>query len=438
MGKNKNNKPVVPFVSILTPTFNRRPFIRTIIECIRNQTYPKNRMEWVVVDDGSDKIEDLIRQARLEPIELKYIPLAQKVALGKKRNISHEHAKGSIIVYMDDDDYYPPERVEHAVETLQKNPEALCAGSSEIYIYFKHIQKMYQFGPYMANHATAGTFAFRRKLLEDSHYNENAALAEERAFLKEYTVPLVQLDPLKTILVFSHIHNTFDKKTLLDKPDPMVKVSDKTVDHFIRNIDEKNIKDFFMNKIEKLLKDYDPGHPKWKPDVAVQMVELQKEREEMMKKMQEQHGVPQIMVNQPGLPPRALTPQEIVQLLQEHQNNGQKLVGENEHLKMLFQKQVKEMIELKKRIKELESKLSTATIDKNEVPVSSPVSPLSNTSSNSTPTTTEYPIAPILPPSPPDQTSINHNISNNIYIPNIIINDFAKPKSEPEIRLSEL
>ena len=406
MGKLKAHKPmlkkqIIPFVSILTPTFNRRPFINTIIECIRNQTYPKNRMEWVVVDDGTDKIEDLIQQARLEPIQIKYIPLAEKVALGKKRNISHQHAKGTMIVYMDDDDYYPPERVEHAVDTLQKNPQAMCVGSSEIYIYFKHVQQMYQFGPYMPNHATAGTFAFRRQLIEESHYIDDAALAEERAFLKDYTVPFAQLDPLKTILVFSHIHNTFDKKTLLENPDQMVKLSDKTVEQFIRKPEEAAIKDFFMNRIENLLKDYDPGHPKWKPDVAIQMAQLKKEREEMMMKMQ-QNAVPQIMVNQPGQPPRALTAQEIIQLLQEHQTNAQKLAQENEYLKSLFQKQVQEIIQLKKRVKELETKQTSTA------PSSQSVLPLP------TPSSTE----PIVSETP--------------------IQESTTKKSEPEIRLSEL
>jgi glutaredoxin len=430
MGKKKSNdKPVVPFVSILTPTFNRRPFINTIIECIRNQTYPKHRMEWVVVDDGTDKIEDLIRQARLDPIQIKYIPLAQKVALGKKRNISHDNAKGTMIVYMDDDDYYPPERVEHAVDTLQKNPQALCVGSSEIYIYFKHVKKMYQFGPYMPNHATAGTFAFRRKLLEDSHYNDQAALAEERAFLKDYTIPFAQLDPLKTILVFSHIHNTFDKKTLLDKPDQMVKVSDKKVEQFIRKPEEAHIKDFFMNKIENLLKDYDPGHPKWKPDVAVQLKQLQQEREEMMKKLQEQQGVPQIMINQPGQAPRPLTPQEVVQLLQDSQTNCQKLASENEHLKSLFQKQVQEMITLKKRVKELESQLSQAT---QPPPISPPPQPVQHQQppeSNPQPQLTQ----------PTQATQPTQPVYSNINIPlNIVFNEQPIKKSEPEIRLSEL
>ncbi len=57
-----------PFVSICTPTFNRRPFIETMFECFRNQTYPKEKMEWIIVDDGTDKIEDLILQSKLPQI----------------------------------------------------------------------------------------------------------------------------------------------------------------------------------------------------------------------------------------------------------------------------------------------------------------------------------------------------------------------------------
>lgn len=197
-----------PFVSVCTPTFNRRPFFPTIIKCFDSQTYPKDRMEWIIVDDGTDKIEDIVKDHPL----VKYFKYDEKMPLGKKRNIMHQKARGSIIVYMDDDDYYPPERVSHAVEMLLKNPEALCAGSSEMYIYFKDTDQMIQFGPYGPNHATAGTFAFRKELLREHKYNNDACLAEEREFLKGYTVPFVQLDPMKAILVFSHRHNTFDKQ----------------------------------------------------------------------------------------------------------------------------------------------------------------------------------------------------------------------------------
>ena len=193
-------KPPMPFVSVCTPTFNRRPFIPIMFECFRNQKYPKHRLEWIIIDDGTDKIKDLVDEAKIP--QIKYYAVDRKMTLGAKRNMMHDKAKGSIIVYMDDDDYYPPERISHAVETLQANPRALCAGSSEIYLYFKQIRKMYQFGPYNPNHATAATFAFRRELLTISRYDDKACLAEEKHFLKDYTIPFVQLDPLRLYWCF--------------------------------------------------------------------------------------------------------------------------------------------------------------------------------------------------------------------------------------------
>ena len=83
----------------------------------------------------------------------------------------HENSKGDFIVYMDDDDYYPPCRVSHAIDMLLKHPKALCAGSSEIYIYFKH-KSNDTLGPYGPNHVTAGTFAFRRELLKEHKYED--------------------------------------------------------------------------------------------------------------------------------------------------------------------------------------------------------------------------------------------------------------------------
>jgi len=204
----------LPFVSVCTPTFNRRQFIPYIIECFRQQDYPKERMEWVIVDDGSDKVEDLV----CDIPQVRYFKYDKKMRLGKKRNLMHTHASGDIIVYMDDDDYYPPERVSHAVRTLTDNPRALCAGSSVLYIYFKDTQMLCEFGPYSPNHATAGTFAFKRELLDITRYEDTDDYAEEKAFLKDYTVPFAQLDPSKTTVLLSHDENTVDKRGMMGNP----------------------------------------------------------------------------------------------------------------------------------------------------------------------------------------------------------------------------
>jgi soluble cytochrome b562 len=189
---------------------------------------------------------------------------------------------------MDDDDYYPPERIIHAVKTLQDNPKILIAGSSLLYIYFKHISQMYKFGPYGPTHSTAASFAFRKELLLQTSYDENASLAEEKKFLKDYSIPLVQLDPLKTILVFSHIQNTFDKKKLLvDAPNPVVQPSNVKIEDIMKGQEE--IYKFYVHDIDDILKNYDAGDVKNKPDVLKQISEINNTRHKIMMKQREDH-----------------------------------------------------------------------------------------------------------------------------------------------------
>lgn len=334
-----------PFVSVCTPTFNRRPFIEGIIKCFNHQDYPKDRMEWIIIDDGTDKVEDLV----INHPHVKYFKYDTKMKLGKKRNLLHEKSKGDIIVYMDDDDYYPPQRVSHAVQKLQEHPEALCAGSSEIYIYFKHIQKMYQFGPYGPNHATAGTFAFKRKLIEN-RYDDEACLAEEKSFLKDYTVPFVQLDPKKVILVFSHEHNTFDKRKLLENPHPnFVKESTKTVDEFVK---EKELKEFYMN-VDSLLQYYSPGKPIMKPDVLEQMVKIEETRRKHAEQMAQNNGNGgQILVQQDGKDPIALNNNQIVDLMKQQQGQLQQQGGQLQQIKQAYEQLARENMDLKKQLQD--------------------------------------------------------------------------------------
>jgi len=341
----KLTKKYYPRVSVCTPTFNRRPFIPTMFECFRNQTYPKDRIEWIIVDDGTDRIRDLVESSGIS--QIKYFELPKKVSLGEKRNYMHSKATGTIIVYMDDDDYYPPERVSHAVEKLMDNREALCAGSSEIYIYFKHIQKMIQFGPYGPKHATAGTFAFRAELLKQTRYQDHAAVAEEREFLKGYTIPFVQLDPMKTILCFSHEQNTFDKRKLLDNPHPeFVKESTKKVTDFICLEKESAIKKFFMEDIDPLLEKYEPGNPSMKPDVIKQIAQIEKDRDKMIQEEMAKSG--QIMLNQPGKPPVPMTIPQIAEMLT---NQGEMLSKQGE----MLSKQDEQIHAYERRIAELEN-----------------------------------------------------------------------------------
>lgn len=224
-----------PFVSILTPTFNRRKFISSMIECYKAQTYPKEKMEWIILDDGDDPVKDLFDLVIKELPNIRYIQHSSKLLIGAKRNILNKEAKGEILIAMDDDDYYLPDRVSHVVQKALQNPTIPVFGSSELYLYYTDVKDIYKFGPYGANHATNGTMAWRKSYALTHSYDETVAFAEEKSFLENYSVPVVQLDPFKVMLVMSHSDNTFNKKQFREKETPFVKKTSLKISYFIKD-----------------------------------------------------------------------------------------------------------------------------------------------------------------------------------------------------------
>lgn len=236
-----------PFVSVVTPTYNRRRFIPWLIQMYEHQDYRKDRMEWIVLDDGQDKVQDLFEAAAKRIPNLRYISLDEKLTIGAKRNRLNEEAKGSLIVAMDDDDYYPPCRVSAVVTAFKHKPAVELAGASEIYLYYSDIKTIYRLGPYNPNHATNGTMAWRSSYGKTHRYDETVTHSEERSFLEDYKHPMIQLDPFKVMLVMSHSENTFDKKRLRDQETPFVKKTDLKLKVFLKEKHEKEMREFFAN-----------------------------------------------------------------------------------------------------------------------------------------------------------------------------------------------
>jgi glycosyltransferase involved in cell wall biosynthesis len=203
-----------PFVSVITPTYNRRKFIPSLIQCFLSQTYRHDRMEWIVLDDGSDKVQDIFLEYIDKLPNLKYIYEDEKKNIGAKRNQLNKEAKGAIIIAMDDDDYYPADRIQMIVDAFSKYPKVDLAGSSEMNLYYLDVKKIVTIGPYGSNYATNGTMAWRKRYSDLHKYDEYVTKAEEGSFLNQYKYPMIQLNPKKAILVICHGDNTADKNLL--------------------------------------------------------------------------------------------------------------------------------------------------------------------------------------------------------------------------------
>lgn len=226
---NENRSGARPFVSVICPTYNRRKFLPNLVRQFRYQTYLQEFMELIILDDSPTSNEDIIPKIS----NIKYTHLEEKLLLGKKRNHLNSLATGDIIVCFDDDDYYAPERVAHAVSKLEAS-SALIAGSSIIHIYYKQLDKVLEFGPYAPNHGTNGTMAYKKEFLLNHSYLDDKEKAEEAHFTNNFTEPLVQLNPQRVMLCLAHDNNTVNKDPFIEKG----KVTPHKLQNFFKTKDQ--------------------------------------------------------------------------------------------------------------------------------------------------------------------------------------------------------
>jgi glycosyltransferase involved in cell wall biosynthesis len=104
-----------PLVSVVIPTYNRAYILRQAIDSVLNQTYAN--CEVIVVDDGSaDETQHLLRSYGVRIRVLTQRNSGPSIA----RNRGIAAATGSIVAFLDSDDYWLPTKIARQVEVLSR------------------------------------------------------------------------------------------------------------------------------------------------------------------------------------------------------------------------------------------------------------------------------------------------------------------------------
>jgi len=114
---------------------------------IQNFNYPKNKIEWLILDsysiDGKkgdklfNNIEEVNELERFLDIKINYHYIQKKMSIGEKRNWLSKNAKYDLLINMDDDDIYFPNYILHSVDTLINNNKDCVGCLDMLFIYPK-------------------------------------------------------------------------------------------------------------------------------------------------------------------------------------------------------------------------------------------------------------------------------------------------------------
>ena len=112
-----------PLVSVVINTYNYADFIERSIESALEQTYPQNKIEIIVVDDGST--DDTSKKIKKYGDKIKYI-YKNNGGQASAFNTAFKNINGKYIVLLDADDCCMPKRVETIVMEFEKYPDVAC------------------------------------------------------------------------------------------------------------------------------------------------------------------------------------------------------------------------------------------------------------------------------------------------------------------------
>jgi glycosyltransferase involved in cell wall biosynthesis len=108
-----------PLVTALIDTYNYGRFVEEAIDSVLAQDYPSDRVEILVVDDGST--DNTAERVQRYGSRIQYL---QKPNGGQASafNFGFERSKGEIIAFLDADDYWLPEKLSKVVRAFEEHP----------------------------------------------------------------------------------------------------------------------------------------------------------------------------------------------------------------------------------------------------------------------------------------------------------------------------
>jgi hypothetical protein len=205
----------LPDVSIVTLVYNRPEFMPLAKYSYLIQSYPEDKLEWVIVDDG-----DSIEEELLGIPNVKYVRLDKKTGIAEKRNLGVQNAMYDTIVFMDDDDVYPNNSILQRVAMLKRFPKKECVFSTVIPCYdIERYTSFINIPPitlHMSQRVSEATLCFTKNFWKASPFTDD--IGEADTFIRGREQMCREISPQEVIVSLVHSKNTSSRKTPSGEP----------------------------------------------------------------------------------------------------------------------------------------------------------------------------------------------------------------------------
>ena len=116
-----------------------------MINNIQHFTYPKEKIEWNILESNDqslenyekifDKEDEIKYFEKVLGIKIKYKCINEKLSIGEKRNILSENSTHDYLINMDDDDIYLPSYLNHSIDILINHKKDITGCLDMLFIY---------------------------------------------------------------------------------------------------------------------------------------------------------------------------------------------------------------------------------------------------------------------------------------------------------------
>lgn len=230
----------LPMVSIVTVTHNRKHIFPMAIRNWQLIDYPKDKLEWIIVDDGDDdhRLTHLLPKSK----QIKYhrLQTTGRLSIGQKRNYGVENATHEYIVFMDDDDYYYPLSVYARIGLLLKYPQYDLVGVSHLDIYDVVNEFSARINSPYISEASMG---FRKSFWREQKFPDKFhTLGEGYSFIKDRRHKIMKMPSCFNLIALTHWDNytqnnrSHQKFPNVEKKSDILKVLDLSTRLFIYDL----------------------------------------------------------------------------------------------------------------------------------------------------------------------------------------------------------